>query len=204
MPYNPPTAKTIKSSGRPTNPLTEVTHSFHCSPQTGTKRTQHFTAGLSWDSANFLLWEHFGSAISTHSSIYLDALEIDCGFFGFSWCRCWCWRGCRCWCCGCCRFLYVLLWCHLVSLKLESKGAPPKKNLKKNNPKTNLKSDSRERSSGQNELQPVPWRWTQCAKLYKGIYIFHLVPRTVLTHAAGLDSLLIKGDVIPAWAINGI
>lgn len=131
MPYNPPTAKTIKSSGRSTNPSTEVTHSFHCSLQTGTKRTQHFTAGLSWDSANFLLWEHFGSAISTRSSIYLDALEIDCGFFGFSWCRCWCWRRCRCWCCGCRRFLYVLLWCHLVSLKLESKGAPPKKNLKK-------------------------------------------------------------------------
>lgn len=39
---------------------------------------------------------------------------------------------------------------------------------------------------------------------YKGIYIFHLVPNTILTHAAGLDSLLVKGDVILTQAINGI
>lgn len=35
-------------------------------------------------------------------------------------------------------------------------------------------------------------------------YIYYLVPHTVLTHAAGLDSLIIKGDVILARAINGI
>lgn len=132
MPYTPPAIKTIKSSGRSTNPSTEVTRSFHCSPQTETKHIQRFTAGLSRDSANFPLWGCFGSAISTRSSIYLDALEINCRFFGFSWCGCWCWRGC--WCCGCRWLLYILLWCHFVLLKLESKGAPLK-NLKPAPPK---------------------------------------------------------------------
>lgn len=52
--------------------------------------------------------------------------------------------------------------------------------------------------------RPVPWRWTQCLKHHKGIYIFHLVPNTILTLAAGLDSSPAEGYVILGQAINGI
>lgn len=70
-----------------------------------------------------------GPMTSTRSPIYLDALEVDCRFFGLGWCRCWCWS--RRWCCSCCWFLYVLLWCHFVLLKLESKSVLKKKRFKK-------------------------------------------------------------------------
>lgn len=131
MPRIPPAPNTTESSGRSRNQSLGVTHSFHHSPQAGNKHTQHFPAGFSKDSANFPLWERSGSALSTRSSVYLDALEINCWLFGFSGRRCWCWGGCWCWCCGRCWFLYVLLWCHFVLLKLESKGnPPPKKSLK--------------------------------------------------------------------------
>lgn len=132
MPRIPPATNTTESSGRSRNQSLGVTHSFHHSPQAGNKHTQRFPAGFSKDSANFPLWERSGSALSTRSSIYLDALEINCWLFGFSGRRCWCWGGCWCWCCGCCWFLYVLLWCHFVLLKLESKGNPPQKKKFKN------------------------------------------------------------------------
>lgn len=149
---HPTATRMVKSSGRSVNPPAEVTHSFPRSPQTGTKHTQGFTAALGQGSAALPLW----APTSTVSPIYLDALEVDGRFFGLGWCRCRCRCWCRC-CCGC-WFLYVLLWCHFVLLKLASKSALKKSFKQTPTNKTHLISDSWERSSGQNELQPVPWR----------------------------------------------
>lgn len=121
------------------SPNRNQTHSrLHCSSWAG--------------SAPLPLWA------STISPIYLDALEVDGRFFGLGWCRCRCRCWCRRWCCGCCWFLYVLLWCHFVLLKLASKSALKKSFKQTSTNKNHLISDSWERSSGQNELQPVPWR----------------------------------------------